>query len=57
MTPRINRDRRRLCRVAWALAGRGEIGPGIVARTGRDMQREFFDPPDLSRGNDQSKWR
>jgi hypothetical protein len=43
--------------VARALASRGEIGPGIVARTCRELQREFFDPPDVSRGNDHSKWR
>jgi hypothetical protein len=33
--------------VAHALTGR-EVGPGLVARTCREVQREFFDPPDLS---------
>jgi hypothetical protein len=42
--------------VANALQGR-EIGPRIVARACRELQREFFHPPDLSRGNDVSKWR
>ena len=27
----------------------GEIGPGTVARVCRDMQRQFFDPPDFDR--------
>ena len=26
----------------------GEIGPGIVYRVTRDVQRKFFDPPNLS---------
>ena len=25
----------------------GEIGPGTVARVCREMQRQFFDPPDF----------
>ena len=28
-----------------------EIGPGLVARICREVQREFFDPPDLHRGH------
>jgi hypothetical protein len=44
--------------VAHELAGcGGEIGPGVVARTCRELQREFFDPPDLSRTAGSSKWR
>jgi hypothetical protein len=41
--------------VASALQGYDEIGPGIVHRVIAQVQREFFDPPDLSRGNDASK--
>jgi hypothetical protein len=29
----------------------GEIGPGTVARVCRELQRQFFDPPDLDRGH------
>ena len=32
--------------VARALQGR-EIGPGLVARTCAELQRQFFDPPNL----------
>jgi hypothetical protein len=35
----------------------GEVGPGTVARVCRELQRQFFDPPDLARARDQSKWR
>jgi hypothetical protein len=28
----------------------GEIGPGMVARVCRDMQQQFFNPPDLGHG-------
>ena len=38
-----------LQRVASALHGYGEIGPGVVYRVAAQVQREFFDPPDLSR--------
>ena len=27
----------------------GEIGPGTVARICRELQRQFFDPPDFDR--------
>jgi hypothetical protein len=43
--------------VAHELSGRAEIGPGTVARTCRELQRQFFAPPDLSRSNDTSKFR
>jgi hypothetical protein len=33
--------------VANALNGAGEIGPGTVARVCREMQRQFFNPPDF----------
>ena len=33
-----------LCAVATALKGR-EFGPGLVARTCAELQRQFFDPP------------
>jgi hypothetical protein len=34
--------------VAGALQGCGEIGPGVVHRVCAEIQRAFFDPPDLS---------
>jgi hypothetical protein len=34
--------------VAGALQGCREIGPGVVYRVAAQVQREFFDPPDLS---------
>jgi hypothetical protein len=37
--------------VANALQGREVIGPGLVARVCAELQREFFHPPDLSRGH------
>jgi hypothetical protein len=36
--------------VASALSGHEVIGPGVVARTCAEMQRQFFHPPDLDRG-------
>jgi hypothetical protein len=42
--------------VAHALRGH-EIGPGLVARTCRELQRDFLDPPDLDgRMPRVSKW-
>ena len=43
--------------VARELAGRNVIGPGVVHRVCAEQQRQFFDPPDLSRGNGTSRWR
>jgi hypothetical protein len=43
--------------VAAALQGAGEIGPDVVHRVVAETQRQFFDPPDLSRSNDVSKYR
>jgi hypothetical protein len=43
--------------VATALQGNAEIGPGVVARTCAELQREFFHPPDLSRSTGTSKYR
>ena len=34
----------------------GEVGPGTVARVCRELQRQFFDAPDL-RHDKQSKYR
>ena len=34
--------------VANALEGSKVIGPGVVARTCAELQRQFFDPPDLA---------
>jgi hypothetical protein len=36
--------------VAHALAGRDVVGPGTVFTVCRELQRKFFDPPDLSVG-------
>jgi hypothetical protein len=38
-----------LQRVASELGRCGEIGPGVVYRVTAQVQREFFDPPDLTR--------
>ena len=46
-----------LLAVAHALGNGGEIGPGLVHRTVRELQRQFFDPPDLARTAGTSKWR
>ncbi len=43
--------------VAHALSGRKEIGPGVVHQVCRELQRQFWDPPDLSRAAGTSKWR
>jgi hypothetical protein len=43
--------------VARALSGRDVVGPGTVHQVCRELQRQFFDPPDLSRAAGTSKWR
>jgi hypothetical protein len=43
--------------VAHALSDRNVIGPGTVHQVCGELQRQFFDPPDLSRSNDTSKYR
>jgi hypothetical protein len=45
--------------VASELASRraDEVGPGLIYRTLRDVQRRFWQPPDLARGNETSKYR
>jgi hypothetical protein len=43
--------------VASSMQSCGEIGPGAVHRAIVAAQREHFEPPDLSRARDQSKWR
>jgi hypothetical protein len=35
----------------------GDVGPGTVFRIVRDVQRIYFDAPDLSRGHDGGKYR
>jgi hypothetical protein len=35
----------------------GDIGPGTVFRVVRDVQRIYFDAPDLSHGGDGGKYR
>ena len=34
--------------VADALSGQHELGPGVVFRILRDLQKRYFDPPDTS---------
>jgi hypothetical protein len=36
---------------------RNVIGQGTVHQVCRELQRQLFDPPDLSRSNDTSKYR
>jgi len=43
--------------VAASLQSYGEIGPGAIHRVCAEAQRAFFDPPDLSRSRDVSRWR
>jgi hypothetical protein len=44
--------------VANALQGQTVIGPGVVARTCAELQREFFRPPELQHAvGAQSKYR
>ena len=45
-----------LLAVAHALRGR-TVGPGTVQQVSRELQREFFDPRDLSKARDVSKYR
>ena len=42
--------------VASALQGQ-EVGPGLVARTCAELQRQFWRPPDFSRSSGSSKYR
>jgi hypothetical protein len=46
----IAQDRRDafLQAVADALAGLSELGPGATYRVIRDVQKQFFDPPDFT---------
>jgi hypothetical protein len=37
-----------LQQVASALQSCREVGPGVVARTCAELQRQFFDPPEVS---------
>ncbi len=45
-----------LLAVAHALGNGGEIGPGRVHLVCRELQRQFFDPPDLARPAGVAKW-
>ena len=48
----------RFCRpLHMRLAGRDVIGPGVVHQVVRELQRQFFDPPDLSHAGGGSKYR
>jgi hypothetical protein len=46
-----------LQQVASALQGCRELGDGAVYRVVAETQQQFFDPPDLSRAKDASRWR
>jgi hypothetical protein len=39
-----------LADVAQALSAHAVLGPGIVGRTCAEVQKRYFDPPDLGRG-------
>jgi hypothetical protein len=43
--------------VAHTLSDRNVIGPGTMHQVCRELQRQVFDPPDLGRSNDTSKYR
>jgi hypothetical protein len=43
--------------IAASLRACREVGPGVVYRCIAEAQRAFFDPPDLSKARDQSKYR
>lgn len=43
--------------IADELRGCSVIGPGTVHRAIATAQRAHFNPPDLSRGKDYSRWR
>lgn len=43
--------------VAHSLAGHAVVGPGVVHQVCRELQRQFFDPPDLSHAGGGSKYR
>jgi hypothetical protein len=42
--------------LADALRQRGEIGPGVVYRVIRDVQRRFFRPPEFEEAHRSSKY-
>jgi hypothetical protein len=42
--------------VAHALANRTTIGPGTVYLVCRELQRQFVDYPDFSKGNENPKY-
>jgi hypothetical protein len=46
-----------LQQVATSLGGYREIGPGLIHRICAEAQRHFFDPPDLTKTKDVSKYR
>jgi len=43
--------------VAIALSGHDVVGPGVVHQVCRELQRQFFNPPNLEHGGGQSKRR
>ena len=46
-----------LQQVAASLQSCRGLGPGVVHRVCAEQQRAFFEPPDLSKARDQSKYR
>jgi hypothetical protein len=43
--------------VAAELAACPELGDGVVSRTCRELQRKYYDPPDLRHNAERSRWR
>ena len=43
--------------LASRLRGLETIGDGLIAKTCRELQAQFWHPPDLSRAAGASKWR
>ena len=43
--------------VGHALAGRDVVGPGTVHQVCRELQREFFEPPEFAHESRQFKYR
>jgi hypothetical protein len=43
--------------LAHALQSEPIVGDGLLYRLARELRRQFWSPPDLSKGNDVSKYR
>jgi hypothetical protein len=46
-----------LAAVIQELSSFADVGDGSIGRVCRELQRQFFDPPNLSGANDASKYR